>query len=145
MIAYIRSRRGVFFLIVILLIASAVFAYAYTYEARKLKQAILNAADKSSAGKISLDLSQVLGKQVQKICIQHQYMVDKSFVKLTKSPAPGFTHDVDQGEYRLWFYFESKKPIQIKFKNTEVMSPKDGNICTELAVIDIQQQEIVFK
>lgn len=113
-------------------------------EMRKLKSEIINASAKSKSGKVSLDLSNFMDGKIKKICIQdNQYMLEKSFVELTKMESPGFK-EVAEGEFVLWIYMESGSPIQLDFKKKEVMPPRNGNPCTESSVLHITQEAIAF-
>jgi hypothetical protein len=113
-------------------------------EMRKLKYEIVNASAKSKYGKVSLDLSNFTNGKIEKICIQdNQYMLEKSFVELTKMESPGFK-EVAEGEFVLWIYMESGSPIQLDFKKKEVTPPRNGNPCTESSVLHITQAAIAF-
>lgn len=113
------------------------------FEKQKLKAEIIHASVKSKSGKISLDLSNFMDREIQKICIQNQYMIEKSFVELTKMESPGFK-EVAEGEFVLWIFVESGSPIQLDFKKKEIMPPRNGGLCTESSVLHIMQEVIAF-
>ena len=134
-----RSTREKFLPIML-----ALFACGCAPDARNLRLEIINASNKSITEKISLDVSNFLGKKIKKICVQdNEYMVKEWFVDLTKMDAPGF-QDITGGEFVLWMYLESGSPIQVKLKKSEVIPLKNGNICTESAVLYFAQKAIVF-
>jgi len=112
-------------------------------EEKKLNYEIINASVRSKEEKVSLDLSHFTDGKIKKLCIQNQYMVEKSFVQLTKMDSPGF-REVNEGEFVLWIYMESRSPIQVRLKKKEVMPPRSGSLCTESSVLFITQEAIAF-
>lgn len=123
----------------------AIVAYGCTSEAGNLQSELINASVKSKTERISLDVSNFLAEKIKKICIQHQYMTEKSFVELTEMSSPDFKDlSFSEGEFVLWIYFESRPPIQIHLKRGELIPPENQGVCTKSSVLQIEQKTIVF-
>ena len=113
-------------------------------EAGDLKKKILSAAIESKAGKIEINLSNFLKKEVTKVCIQRQYMMEEWFVEFTNSPAPGFEGLSRSGEYVLWVYIKDDQPIQIHLTASALISPARGEICSTSGIVYIEHQVMDF-
>lgn len=109
-------------------------------EAGDLKNKILSAAIESKAGKIEINLSTFLKKEIIKTCIQRQYMIERTFVELTGSPAPGFEGLSESGEYVFWIYPKDNHPLQIYLTTSTLVPSIDGKICSNSDIIRIEQK-----
>jgi|NOAtaT_5_FD_contig_101_920492_length_3374_multi_2_in_0_out_0_2 hypothetical protein len=139
---HFQARR--IFLRLMLLSIMLIFAVSgCDSDTRRLKSEIINASAKSKERKVSLDLANFVDGKIRKICIQHPYMVEKWFVELTQMESPGF-NSVLEGEFVMWIYMESGPPIQLDFKNKDVIPSSNGRGCTESSVLHITRETIAF-
>lgn len=119
--------------------------FNYNQDAQNIRRQIIAASikSKSTKDKIQLDLSPFTDKKIEKICIQNQYMTEKSFIELTTRDAPNF-QEISRGEFILWLYFYTEPPLQIYIKRGNVAPPTGGNLCKYSSEIFFKKEVISF-